>query len=151
MTKLLRLIVSALCLATSSGPARPLAQQDPVAQRVTNAANNLSHELLVCSSFFYITAIGMMNRNDAKGQKDGEQQKQIGDQLSTVAGRLSEIIGQKPEAFQARLEMAMADLRKEMADKYVNYSILQQKYLNVCTDLAGNLRKRIEALKEATQ
>ena len=151
MTKLIRLIVSALCLATSLGCPALLAQQDPVAQRLTNAANNLSHELLVCTSFFYITAIGMMNRNDAKGQKDGEEQKQIGDQLSTVAGRLSEMIGQKPEAFQARLEMAMADLRKEMADNYVNYSILQQKYLDVCTDLAGNLRRRIEALKGAAQ
>jgi hypothetical protein len=47
--------------------------------------------------------------------------------------------------------MAMADLRKEMADNYVNYSILQQKYLDSCTDLAGNLRSRIEALKEAAQ
>ena len=92
-----------------------------------------------------------MNRNDAKGQKDGEQQKQIGDQLSTVAGRLSEMIGQKPEAFRARLEMALADLRKEMADNYVNYSILQQKYLDDCTDLAGNLRSRIEALKGVAQ
>jgi hypothetical protein len=151
MTKLIRLIVFALCFATSLGPARLSAQQDTVAQRFTNAANNLSHKLLICSSFFYITAIGMMNRNDAKGQKDGEQQKQVGDQLSTVAGRLGEIIGQKPAAFQARLEMAMADLRKEMADNYVNYSILQQKYLDSCTDLAGNLRSRIEALKEAAQ
>ncbi|MEJ2118260.1 MAG: hypothetical protein P8Y36_10330 [Alphaproteobacteria bacterium] len=102
-----------------------MAQQGPVNQRFTNAANNLSHELLICSSFFYITAIGMMNRNDAKGRKDGEKQKQIGDQLSTVAGRLGEMIGQKPEAFQARFEMTMADLRKEMADNYVNYPILQ--------------------------
>lgn len=151
MTKLIRLIVSALCLATSLGIARLSAEQGPVAHRLTNAANNLSHELLICSSFFYITAIGMMNRNDAKGQKLGEQQKQVGDQLSTVAGRLSKIIGQKPEAFQARLEMAMADMRKEMADNYVNYSILQQKYLDACTDLAGNLKSRIEALNEAAQ
>jgi hypothetical protein len=122
-----------------------------VAQRVTNAANNLSHELLICSSFFYITAIGMMNRNDAKGQKDGEQQKQIGDQLSAVAGRLSEMIGQKPEAFRARLDMTMADLRKEMADNYVNYSLLQQKYLEACTDLVGNLKRRIEAMKTVAE
>lgn len=151
MTKLIRLLVFALCLATPLGHVPLLAQQGPVNQRLTNAANNLSHELIICSSFFYISAIGMTNRNDAEGRKGGEKQKQIGDQLSTVAGRLGEMIGQKPEAFQARIDMTMADLRKEMADNFVNYPILQQKYLDACIDLAGNLGSRIEALKAAAQ
>lgn len=150
MWESIRIIVAALCLALAAAPVQVSAQQD-AGQRLTIAANNLSHELIICSAFFYITAIGMMNRNDAKWQRDGEQQKQIGDQLGDVAGRLSEMIGQNPKAFQARLEMAMADLRNEMSDNYVNYSILQRKYLNRCTDLTGNLKGRIEALKAAAQ
>jgi hypothetical protein len=130
--------------------AEAAAQQEPL-DKVRAATNNLGHELVVCTAFFYVTAIGMLNRGDDKGREMASRQRQIGDRLAEVAGDLGRIIGQKPEAIAARLEMALAGLRKEMDDNFVNYSILQLKYMQPCADLAANVTARIAALKNAGQ
>lgn len=128
--------------------AEAAAQQQPL-DKVKAAANNLSHELVNCTAFFYVTAIGMLNRGDDKGREMASGQRQTGDRLAEVASQIGQIIGQKPEAIAARLEMALTDLRKEMDDNFLNYSIIQQKYMQPCVDLAANVNGRIAALKNA--
>jgi hypothetical protein len=150
MTRSRGAFIAVLSWALIASPIEISAQEDSL-QNFKASANNLSHELVVCGAFFYITAIGAMNRNDAKGQEMGARQKEVGDYLVGVAARVGRIIEQKPEAFEARLEMALADLRGEMNDDFVNYSILQQKYLDGCTDLAANVDNRIASLRGMVQ
>jgi hypothetical protein len=125
--------------------AQTAAQQTPT-EKLTAAANNLGHELVTCTAFFYITAIGMLNRSDQKGQEMAAKQRQTGDYLMQVAGHIAKTIEQKPEVLGARLEMEMGEMRKEMSDNFVNYSLLQRKYMEPCVSLAGNVEGRINAL-----
>lgn len=104
--------------------------------------------MVTCTAFFYISAIGNMNRGDEVGEKRGAEMKAAGDLLMQVAGRIGTLIDQKPEAIGARLNMALAGMRTEIGDKFVNYSILLSKYLQPCTDLSGNMAGRVKAILE---
>ena len=116
--------------------------------KLERAANNLGHELVICSAYFYIAAIGMLNMNDEKGREMASHQKQKGDALLRVAGDIGQIIHQKPEAIDARLKMAIADMRKEMDNHFVNFSILLEKYARPCVDLHAGVNGRLTALVE---
>jgi hypothetical protein len=87
-----------------------------------------------------------MNRGDQQGQDMGTKQKKAGDFLLEAAAEMGRVINQRPEVVTARLELEMGSMRKEMRDNFVNYSLLQVKYLQPCADLAGNMAKRIEKI-----
>ena len=87
-----------------------------------------------------------MNRGDQKGQDIGAKQKKAGDFLLEAAATMGRVISQRPEVVAARLELEMGSMRKEMRDNFVNYSLLQAKYLQPCADLAGDIAKRVEKI-----
>ena len=135
----------ALLLASLVLSAEVSAQQQPM-EKFTRALNNLAHEAVTCAAFYYITSIGLMNRGDQQGQDMGTKQKKAGDFLLEAAAEMGRVINQRPEVVTARLELEMGSMRKEMRDNFVNYSLLQVKYLQPCADLAGNMAKRIEKI-----
>jgi hypothetical protein len=136
----MRRVVALIAALVFAAPAN--AQFAP-GDKTTIALNNLGHELVVCIAFFYITAIGNLNRGDEAGQKMAKTAQSTGDYLFQVAGIIGEAIGQKPEALGARLEMAVADMRKQMADNFVNYSIPLQRHLEPCAELAKTAQQRV--------
>jgi len=139
----MRLVIAALTV--SSVVAMNGAAHGQSSEQITNRLNNLSHEFIHCSAFFYVVANGLKRRSDPNSSNLAQKYIRHGDRLRDIGGLIGLKIGQKPEVIKVRWEMSVKSLWAEMDNHFKNFSLLLSKYLNPCVDLIKNPERHVQA------
>lgn len=115
-----------LCTPTMAQEASP---------RFKAAANNLSHDLVTCSAYFFISsdAVERSGATDAS-----EQYKTAAYNALELAVATGDMVGLLAETHTARLELELDSMKKRIANDYSNISILLRDYSDHCVALLNN-------------
>ena len=98
------------------------------------AANNTSHDCIVCSVFFHATAECV--RREPNRAALAADYASIGDRLALAAIEYAALAGIKQNTINARIDMAKQDVQQKTDSSCANFSVLIAEYARQCNHLA---------------
>jgi tetratricopeptide (TPR) repeat protein len=120
--------------------------QDQPRENEKRALNELSGEMLECSTYFLISAQCIESHPDPSAPRTANDLRQAAEKIGTLAIATGRSIGVTDEAVEARTKLEFQKLMKSINNNCVNIAVLLDRYNNLCRQLSQEPDKRIKEL-----
>jgi tetratricopeptide (TPR) repeat protein len=141
-TQMLKFTIAAIAISIASAA---IAQDQP-RDGENRTLNELSWEMLECSTYFLISAQCIESHPDPSAPRTTSDLRQAAEKIGTLAITTGRAAGVTDEGVAERTKLTFQKLMKSINNNCVNIAVLLDRYNNFCKQLSQEPDKRLKEL-----